>query len=139
MDQLTKIWKKTDSKQAIVSEKQASLTIIKGSSLGEIFILDGEKVLGRCNGSTIILTDSSISRRHLLIKKKDGHFIATDLNSTNGTEINNKKITGCCQLKNGDKIRIADTLLKFSLHDSEEADYNQQVRTLIVKDGLTQI
>ncbi len=139
MDQLTKIWKKTDSKQAIDSEKQASLTIIKGSSLGEIFILDGEKVLGRCNGSTIILTDSSISRRHLLIKKKDGHFIATDLNSTNGTEINNKKITGCCQLKNGDKIRIADTLLKFSLHDSEEADYNQQVRTLIVKDGLTQI
>ncbi|NOR71573.1 MAG: diguanylate cyclase [Methylomarinum sp.] len=139
MNQPTKIWKKPDSKQTIASEKQASLTIIKGSPLGEIFILDSEEVLGRCNGSTIILTDISISRRHLLIQKKDGHFIATDLNSTNGTEINDKKITDASQLMDGDKIRIADTVLKFSFHDSEEALYHQQVRTLIIKDDLTKI
>ena len=139
MNQPTKIWKKSDNKQTIASKKQASLTIIKGSPLGEIFILNSEEVLGRCNGSTIILTDISISRRHLLIQKKDEHFIATDLNSTNGTEINDKKITDTSQLMDGDKIRIADTVLKFSFHDSEEALYHQQVRTLIIKDDLTKI
>lgn len=139
MDHPTKIWKKPDKQQTTVSEKQATLTIIKGSPLGENFILGDGKVLGRSNGSTIILTDSNISRRHLLIQKQDSHFLATDLNSTNGTEINNKKITDTYQLMDGDKIRIADTVLKFSYFDSEEANYHRQIRTLIIKDDLTKI
>ena len=39
----------------------------------------------------------------------------------------------------GDKIRIADTVLKFSYHNAEEADYHLQVRSLIIKDDLTNI
>lgn len=139
MEKLTTILKKTDRKKPIVAEKQASLTIIKGNQLGQIYILDDEKVIGRCDGATIILTDSGISRRHLLIQKQDNTFKATDLNSTNGTEINDAKITDSCQLKDGDKIRIAGTVFKFSYHDKEETRYHQQVRTLIVKDGLTKI
>lgn len=139
MDKLTTIWKKTDRKKPIVREKQASLTIIKGNSLGEIYILDDEKVIGRCEGSTIVLTDSGISRRHFIIQKQDNAFKVTDLNSTNGTEVNDVKITDTYQLKDGDKIRIAGTVFKFSYHDVEESRYQQQVRTLIVKDDLTKI
>jgi len=139
MNESTKVWEKPDSQQAVVSKKQASLTVIKGSPLGEVFLLDGEDVLGRCNGSTITLSDIGASRSHLLIKKEDEYYLATDLNSTNGTEINDKKITDTYQLMDGDKIRIADTLLKFSFHDVEEVLYHQQVRALIVIDDLTQI
>ncbi|NOQ17074.1 MAG: FHA domain-containing protein, partial [Methyloprofundus sp.] len=142
MNQAIQIWKNpTDPQRSLVSEKKALLTIIKGFPLGEIFILDDNNVLGRCDndGTTIILADCSISRRHLLIQRKNDDFIATDLNSTNGTKINSKKITDPQQLMDGDKIRIADTVLKLSYHNAEEADYHQQVRALIVKDDLTKI
>ncbi len=140
MNQPTEIWYKTDSKPAPPSKKMACLTIIKGDPLGETFALDSENIiLGRCNGATIILPDKGISRRHLLIEHKDNIFYASDLNSTNGSEINNNKITACQELKDGDKIRIAGTIFKFSYHDAEDRKYHQQLRELIVKDDLTQI
>lgn len=138
MSSATEIWHKTESQ--FNPKKNAYLTIIKGEHLGETFQLTKDTIeLGRDDNADIVIPDKSISRRHLLIEFKEPFYYASDLNSTNGSKINNKKITARQQLNDGDKIRIAGTVFRFSYLDAEETHYQQQMRELVVTDGLTQI
>jgi len=47
----------------------------------------------------------SISRRHCEIRRKDGVYVLTDLNSSNGVFVNGQKVD-TIELKDGDEIRI---------------------------------
>lgn len=49
-------------------------------------------ILGRSEGSDIIIVDTTVSRKHAQIEYKDGHYILTDLDSSNGTYVNGEKI-----------------------------------------------
>jgi len=69
--------------------------------------------LGRSSANTIALGDSSASRQHAEIlwdNTKDSIAIR-DLNSTNGTHVNRKRIAAMIELKNGDTIRIGRAVL----------------------------
>ncbi|MDD3627349.1 MAG: FHA domain-containing protein [bacterium] len=48
--------------------------------------------VGRSQGADIIVVDTTVSRKHAQIEYKDGHYILTDLNSSNGTFVNGEKI-----------------------------------------------
>ncbi len=77
------------------------------------FILNGEKIIGRDKNCSIILEDSYASSQHARIYQKDNHFFIEDLESKNGTFLNGKRIKKETALKNGDKITIGKTELKF--------------------------
>jgi diguanylate cyclase (GGDEF)-like protein len=140
MDKTTQIREKPNNKPVLATEKKACLVMIKGSSIGEIYKLEGGKnIVGCAKEAHIILNDMDISRRHLLTQRIDEHFVANDLNSTNGTEINDEKILSNQPLIDGDKICIADTVLKFTFYNEKESRYQKQVRSLIVTDDLTKI
>jgi hypothetical protein len=59
------------------------------------------------------IDDSAVSERHLSIRYQDGRFTATDLDSTNGTLINGKKIDSRQVLNSNDVIRLGSTDLVF--------------------------
>lgn len=65
--------------------------------------------IGRVSGNDIVLADQQVSRRHAEIRRQDDWFIITDLNSTNGTFVNEVRIQEPQTLQHGDQISIGDT------------------------------
>ena len=76
-------------------------------------IAGGVAVLGRTKDCEIAIPDdASISRRHAEIRPDTGSFWIADLGSTNGTEVNGKRISRL-ELHSGDRITIGQTTLVF--------------------------
>ena len=86
----------------------------------------GSTSLGRSSQNTIALHDSSASRQHAEVwwdSEKDA-VIIRDLNSTNGTYVNRKRISSPAELKSGDNIRIGKAILHLS---NESGDLHRSV------------
>lgn len=60
-----------------------------------------------------------VSRRHAQIQRQDKQYTIIDLDSTNGTFVNNKRLSKDTPnpLTNGDEIRVGKTVLKFLLEN----------------------
>ncbi|NLW48610.1 MAG: FHA domain-containing protein [Firmicutes bacterium] len=90
-------------------------TVLEGNDRGRQFIgATPELKVGRQPENHICLRDSKVSRFHALIKVKDYCLIIKDLQSTNGTFINNVKVKRD-KLHTGDLIKIGDTILQATL------------------------
>jgi hypothetical protein len=66
-----------------------------------------ELLVGRHAGCDIVLRDPSVSRRHARLRFRDGHWILHDLESTNGTLVNNISVVRC-ELRVGDQVALGD-------------------------------
>ena len=75
----------------------------------------GEKMLtiGRGDQADIRVVDDRISRAHCVVGLKDGAYVVQDLKSTNGTFVNNERITEV-PLRPNDKIRVGQTVIVYS-------------------------
>jgi signal transduction histidine kinase len=100
----------------------AKLTIITGPLRKQAFELDSKdwpKILGRTKEKAdFLIADPSVSRQHAELSFRDGQWILCDLNSSNGTFLNERRITSPTQLRNQDQIRCGGTVL---LYESTEA------------------
>lgn len=67
--------------------------------------------LGRGSTNEIVLQDTQSSRQHAEISQQGDRFTIRDLGSTNGTFVNNERLTAPRVLQPGDQIRIGDTTL----------------------------
>ena len=76
--------------------------------------------IGRDEANEIVIDNLSVSGYHARIDKTGGIYILTDLQSTNGTFANDKKITSC-RLHHKDKITIGKHLLFFAMSKQEQA------------------
>jgi hypothetical protein len=66
--------------------------------------------LGR-EGCDVNLPDPEVSRRHAAIRAAaGGSFAIEDLGSSNGTFVNGERVTGVTALRDGDSIRLGNTL-----------------------------
>jgi len=72
----------------------------------------GKTKLGRSDEADLPIHDPLISRFHCEIRHNLGEFVIQDLESKNGTFVNEKKIKEA-KLKVGDKIRIGHTVIAF--------------------------
>lgn len=86
----------------------------------------------------IVIDDKFISHQHSIIIQKGSKFYIKDNNSTNGTYVNEELIRGKVLLKNQDKIRIGDTILKFLQGDIESLFLDNLMKKINI-DGLTDI
>ena len=77
------------------------------------FALDKERItIGRKPHNDIQLSYEGVSGEHALVITIRNDSFLEDLNSTNGTRVNNKPVKKCA-LQEGDEIRIANFLLKY--------------------------
>jgi hypothetical protein len=67
-------------------------------------------VIGR-KQADIHIKDRHVSRRHAHIIELNGKFFIEDLNSTNGTYVNDEEIK-VCELNKGDTITVGETTMK---------------------------
>ena len=84
-----------------------------GHSPGMIYDLDGEIVLGRGERAEIRLQDPFASSRHALIYEQGNIVVIEDLDSTNGTYLNEELLQSPRPLHPGDRIRIGDSEFEF--------------------------
>ncbi len=92
--------------------------------------------LGRGSENTIVLENDSVSRRHAVIEKRGASYHVMDLDSTNGTYVNDELITDY-PLRRGDQIKVGDTILKFLSGSDMEAQYHETIYRMTIVDGLT--
>jgi predicted component of type VI protein secretion system len=79
-------------------------------------------VIGRRQGSDIVIHDTNVSRMHAQIKRDGGRLLIEDTNSSNGTIVNDERIEGARQLRAGDVIRIGDAVFIFEEASEEPAE-----------------
>src|SRR5579859_2795449 len=110
-----------------------------GPGMGTRYALsDVPMVLGRGADCDIRINDSSVSRRHARIQPGTDGFYAVDLQSTNGTFVNNVPAT-ICKLRDGDYLRVGNCIYRFLAGGNVEAEYHEEIYRLTIIDGLTEI
>lgn len=91
-----------------------TLTIVAGESTGTVWPLTArELTIGRGDDVELRLHDAGVSRHHAkFIVASDGAVTVIDLDSTNGTFVNDARVE-LCPLRPGDTVRIGpDALLR---------------------------
>lgn len=67
--------------------------------------------IGRVQGNQVVLPRGNVSKQHCKIEYSGGEFKLTDLNSTNGTYVNGRKISETAIVVEGDKIYVGEFIL----------------------------
>ncbi len=94
--------------------------------------------LGRGDDCDIHIDDSSASRRHAEIRPGLSSNYVIDLQSTNGTFVNDKKIS-VHKLEDGDYVRIGNWIFRYLAGGNIESQYHEEIHRLAIVDGLTGI
>lgn len=91
---------------------QYQLVLQQGPEVGKVYELSSsEHTLGRDINNAIMINDAEISRNHCRFLLQGDSYILEDLGSTNGTYVNEKRISGQTTLRSGDSIRIGDNVI----------------------------
>lgn len=88
----------------------ASLKLVLqgGPSAGQSFVVNGERSIGRGVDNDIIIADTTLSRQHARITVTNNGYAIEDLNSRNGTYVNDKPVQGQMPLRPGDVLRLGE-------------------------------
>jgi DNA-binding winged helix-turn-helix (wHTH) protein len=79
----------------------------------EILLRPGENVLGRAHDAAVWIDDTSVSRRHAVIRVGDDGATLEDAQSRNGTFRRGQKVEGVVALEDGDEFVLGGVLLTF--------------------------
>ncbi len=95
------------------------LIVRKGKMIGKKYYLsiDSPTTIGRASNNEIQLEDITVSSQHCRIIPQDKKFYLVDLQSTNGTFLNEKKIKKS-EVVEGDIIRVGETQFLFKIEQT---------------------
>ncbi|MEJ2372055.1 MAG: FHA domain-containing protein [Gemmatimonadales bacterium] len=123
-----------------VESRTGCLTLIQGheADLGKHLVLQDRVVIGRSSECDLVIGDLQASRQHCDISvRADGSYAIRDLGSTNGTQVGTLPLEGSVSLRDGDKVFIGETVLRFFLADDIDLEFAGQVGYLLGTDALT--
>jgi diguanylate cyclase (GGDEF)-like protein len=109
-----------------------------GPGLGSCFALgDKPRDVGRGPDCDICIDDSSVSRRHVRILPEADGYSVVDLQSTNGTYVNDRPVS-VHKLQNGDYLRVGNRIYRFLAGGNVETEYYEEIYRLTIIDPLTE-
>src|SRR5437867_5356317 len=141
MEKVTETWVTLPERPVSMSSRNACLVHIypTGPGMGARYTLaDTPVVLGRGSDCDIRINDHSVSRRHARIQPGADGYYAVDLQSTNGTFVNDVPAS-MYKLKDGDYLRIGNCIYRFLMGGNVEAEYHEEIYRLTIVDALTEI
>jgi pSer/pThr/pTyr-binding forkhead associated (FHA) protein len=87
----------------------------------EYLLVEGSTAtIGRSSNNDIQIPEHHVSRQHAVVSYRDGIFMINDLGSSNGTFVNDNRVTEPYPLFAGDEIRLFVPLLRFLAADGDE-------------------
>lgn len=87
-------------------------TTERGPALETLLPLLPETRIGRAPGNHIVLDDSFVSAEHALLRRRDGRWWLADLDSRNGTLLNDLPLAETAVIAPGDVITIGEVALR---------------------------
>ncbi|MGD0016634.1 MAG: FHA domain-containing protein [Verrucomicrobiia bacterium] len=91
----TLVWKKTDGTRV------------------RFVVTDKPTVVGRGEDADVHIEEEGVSRRHFVVTPRGDSFFVEDMNSTNGTWVNDQRLVEPHELKVFDRIRAGVVLFVF--------------------------
>ncbi len=142
MEKVTETWV-TAARERPVSTANRDACLVHiyptGPDMGTRYRLAEEPlVLGRGNDCEIHINDNSVSRRHARIQPGADGYYAVDLQSTNGTFVNDLPAS-MYKLKDGDYLRVGNCIYRFLMGGNVETEYHEEIYRLTIIDALTDI
>lgn len=128
--------------EELQGQKQAVLVVMTGPTAGQSVHLEARDrwTMGRSTDCDLVFQEASVSRNHcefVFVEKEKWRVI--DLKSSNGTFVNNEKISEQ-DIENGDRIQLGSTtVLKFVLQDEIESAFQKELYESATKDVLTNL
>lgn len=118
---------------------QSCLVVFYGQNLGKRYFLDkDDQLIGRSDSAHVRIEEESVSRKHArIVSMGTGCWRVMDLGSTNGTFVNDQPVAEA-ELRNGDMLRIGQTIFKYLSGTNIETKYHEEFFRLTAIDGLTQ-
>jgi diguanylate cyclase (GGDEF)-like protein len=102
-------------------------------------LLNSQYIVGRDSEAGFVVSRSSVSRQHARLYLDDGgNWWVEDLNSTNGTFVNEARIKSQ-QLADSDQVRFGDAIYKFLSGSNIESAYHEAIHNMAIQDGMTGI
>lgn len=103
--------------KTVVLRERPVLSVTRGPGMGLVYEVktSAPTSLGRAKVNDIVLNeDVAVSSEHCRIRPEEGRFVLHDLKSTNGTFVNDRRVTRQ-PLAEGDTIQVGETYLQFRL------------------------
>ncbi|MFK5892087.1 MAG: FHA domain-containing protein [Pseudomonadota bacterium] len=98
--------------------------IFDGKIKQEYELNKAETSIGRSPSNDIVIDNRGVSGKHALIVLTDNNYILKDLDSTNGTKLNGKKVSRV-ELNHGDHINLFKHTLNFVLVSAEQQAHQE--------------
>ncbi len=130
-----------ESTEKGIAKKVNYLIIIFGreDDLGKEIEINRDTVVGRSLKSDFVTSDPLMSRQHFKLSIRDGQIFVEDLNSLNGTYVNQRLINGKTLLKSGDIITAGRTVFKFECRTELESLFHKYLYNAATSDRMTNL
>jgi len=91
--------------------KRLSLAVINGPDAGNVYRIEKPRVTIGRTGADLALNDTEVSRVHAALEIRDLTYVLEDMKSTNGTLVEEQKISGPVELMNQGEFQIGGTTI----------------------------
>ncbi len=130
-----------ESTEKGIAKRVNYLIIIFGreDDLGKEMEIIRDTIVGRSLKSDFVTSDPLMSRQHFKLSIKDGKVYVEDLNSLNGTFLNQKLLKGKTVLNSGDIITAGRTVFKFECRTELESLFHKYLYNAATSDRMTNL
>ena len=98
----------------------ARFELVKGEAAETEWHFTDRISIGRDDANDVVANDQEVSRRHAIVKRRGGLMLLSDLDSSNGTFVNNIRVHESV-LRDGDEVQVGFVTLRFISDQREEA------------------
>ncbi len=102
--------------KTVTLREKPVLTVLRGPTAGQSVALSPTSAtsIGRAKANDLQIDDVSVSSQHCRVRPEEGRFVLHDLKSTNGTYVNERRVSRQV-LKEGDLIKVGESELQFKV------------------------
>ncbi len=109
----------TDEHKDVIFQRKCQIVILDGPAKGRKLDLNKPVIrLGKREGNDLVLEEKTVSRNHVEILQSEDSYLLRDLDSTNGTYINDIRVKEA-YLTPGDIIRLGNARVEFIAFDEK--------------------
>lgn len=128
------------SRAEMSTDRVPFLKILEGHQAGLILVLEGEEMtLGRDPACDVVLDEIGVSRFHCSVRRSGHGWEVADLDSTNGTFVNDKQIARSALFEEDTLMLGPECSLRFDRQPAEEVELARRLFEGARLDGLTRI
>ncbi len=113
-----RMWERFEQPKIGEVAEKPEISIILDDQEVPVSFKQNEISIGRSDDNDLAIDDEAVSSRHARIIFENGKWMLEDLNSTNGTYLNNQRIFTSTVLINGDEIMLGKQSLLIDIPDA---------------------